>query len=405
MPNASRVGIRQMMGNEVLRWDARSLAVAGVAALSFVAPNLAWREGALLCLLVLLTSLRTFRPAPADFAAIGLTGLAFTSLLWTSSTALTVTTSVNLATSVVVFMSVRAVCRRRRDVVIVGSGMIAGATIAVLAAAHNASGFRLAVQATADRVGVNGVNVNFTAYSLVTAAAVMSALVVFRRNRSDYYRLAAAGAFLAVVYLGVVLTGARGAMLSLVGLVVWLVASRFLPRLVWWALIVVFVISNAAIALGWSDALLRRSATGSTRETGDLNGRLGVWPLARHVFEDNWLLGGGAGSLPSAPGNTMGINAHAVVLDVAAGLGSLGIVAFASVWILALREPMSTADTRVIRAVGAFLVVSLPVILTGFWFESIVLWSAIAFFSRVDVLALADGRSYSDEVLGVTDDR
>jgi O-antigen ligase len=282
-----------------------------------------------------------------------------------------------------------------------------GATIAVLAAAGNASGFRLTYQSTAERIGLEGVNVNFTAYSLVTATAVMVALVLFRRNKKSYRTLVAGCVFFVLVYLGVVLTGARGALASLVGLIAWLVVSGFLPRLAWRLLIVTYVIANVAIASGWSDAALGKLVTGSTRETGDLNGRLGVWPLARHVFREHWLLGGGAGSLPSQPGNTMGINAHAVVLDVAAGLGMLGIVAFACVWVFALLEPLATADTRVVvtRAVGAFLVVSLPVILSGFWFESIVLWAAIALFSRIDLLAVEGEPAYSDDGRGVTLDR
>jgi hypothetical protein len=75
--------------------------------------------------------------------------------------------------------------------------------------------------------------------------------------------------------------------------------------------------------------------------------------------------------------------------------------------VFALLEPLATADTRVVvtRAVGAFLVVSLPVILSGFWFESIVLWAAIALFSRIDLLAVEGEPAYSDDGRGVTLDR
>jgi O-antigen ligase len=406
MPRVSRADLERVIRENATWRDARSLVVATVIASSFVVPNLAWREGALICALILVSSMSGFRPAAADVAAAALAVLAFASLLWTSSTALTLNTSENLAASAIVFASIRATCRRRRDVAIVAYGFLVGATIAVLAAGGNASGFRLTYQSTADRIGLEGVNVNFTAYSLVTAAAVMVALVLFRRTHGSYLGLVAGCGFFALVYLGVVLTGARGALASLVGLIAWIVVSRLVPRLAWRVLIVTYVIANVAIVSGWSDAALGKLVTGSTRETGDLNGRLGVWPLARQVFREHWLLGGGAGSLPSQPGNTMGINAHAVVLDVAAGLGVLGILAFACMWVFAFREPLVSGDTRVVtRALGAFLVVSLPVILSGFWVESIVLWAAIALFSRIDLLAVEDERAYSEGARGVTVDR
>ncbi len=112
-------------------------------------------------------------------------------------------------------------------------------------------------------------------------------------------------------------------------------------------------------------------------------------------FREN-LFGAGAGSFPAYPGNTTGINAHAVVLDVATGLGLAGLLAVALAWLFGLKEPLANPDPRVKRAIGAFLVVTLPVILSGFWFESTVLWAGLALFSKVDLLARVDNLSYED---------
>jgi len=67
-------------------------------------------------------------------------------------------------------------------------------------------------------------------------------------------------------------------------------------------------------------------AGSAARATGDLAGRLTIWPEARQVFGEHLLVGVGAGGFRAV--GTSGIGAHDVVLELGAGLGLVGIALF-----------------------------------------------------------------------------
>ena len=173
--------------------------------------------------------------------------------------------------------------------------------------------------------------------------------------------------------------------MGLVALLVWLLFTRLHGVLFGW-LIGIFALSSLALSLGVLDGRIVGFIGGpSTRESGDLSSRLAVWPIARDFIVERPILGYGVDSFPTL--NWLGINAHNWVLDVTVSLGLIGLAIFVRFLYLAIVvEPRDWSHPQRKTVVGAFVVVSTPILLSGFWVQSPVFWLSLAVMSRLAMI-------------------
>ena len=302
----------------------RALALAGVAFFAAGSPDVVFRTGALVCGVVLLTRLPHMKMDAPNLFAMALTLWYVLSQTWALNPAVTGLSIQNQLAVLAVFLAVRTTVTTRLGLQIVGWGYTVGCVYAaaLVFRQNPSSGFRS--EMSFERIVYAGVNINYVAYALTAGLAVIVLLFTASAHRSQRLWLIGCAATLgaAIWY-----SETRGAVLAVGLLVGWLVVYRIAPallvRVVWLAV----VVSAAAIATGAADALLRVTDAGSAaRATGDLAGRLTIWPEARQVFGEHLLVGVGAGGFRAV--GTSGIGAHDVVLELGAGLGLVGIALF-----------------------------------------------------------------------------
>ncbi|WP_156109846.1 O-antigen ligase [Cryobacterium sp. MLB-32] len=356
----------------------RSIALAGVAFFAAGSPDVVFRNGAFVCVLVLFTRLLHIKMDAPNLFAIALTLWYVLSQAWALDRTVTGLSIQNQLAVVAVFLAVRTAVTTRRGLQIVGWGYLAGCVYAaVLIFRQNPSaGFR--AELSFDRIVYAGVNINYVAYALTAGLAVIVLLwqASERRSYRAWLIVCAAPLGVAVWY-----SETRGALLAVGLMASWIVLYRIAPpllvRVVWGAV----AVSAAAIATGVADTLLRATDAGSAaRATGDLAGRLTLWPEARQVFGEHLLVGAGAGGFRAV--NASGIGAHDVILELGTGLGLVGVVLFIGVIVSSL---ISTRWAHSVRLrpllVGTFLLSGAPLYLSGHWELSPAGWLVLALFS------------------------
>lgn len=368
--------------------DLLALAIGVLSAFAVAAPSIiVSSKVALLFGVVALISVADRRQiGRADVLMLGWTLLTLLSLWWTVSveaTAIAVRTQVGVC---ILFILIRTMADRRR---VLGAAIL-GYLVGCLAAAWsiwNKSGIQLELRFNAERIVLDDLNQNYLAYSLVVAIVLL--FLVERRFVDGSMARLSLIAFGVVMILGANQAGTRGALVALLAFAVWALGSRFAPRAALAALLMTLVALSILALSGWADDYLRAQFTASERETGELNGRLLVWPLARDMFQENPLFGIGAGAFRDV--NPLLIDTHSAPLELATGLGVVGLFLFCGTLFQAL-----VADTRAVapraRAlyVGGLLVMLGPILLSGHWHQAPAMWVVIAICSRLPVL-LADG--------------
>jgi O-antigen ligase len=344
--------------------------------MSALDPTIALRFGALACLLALLLDVARVRLERLDFAAVGLAVLAFASTLWTHTPELTSLAATNYAAVLIIFMAVRSVIRGSADVVVVVAGYLGGCITATVSLARENPQLGLKPDFGVVRVGTAGVNPNYLAYVLVTGAVLAILLIVLGRLRA----LACIG--LVAATWGSLQAASRGGLLSLALIVAWLWLSRYRPRLTFRALVIAALGSGVAIFIGWSDRILVWVDDHTFRSTGDLARRLVVWPAVRDVISEHPVLGLGAGSSPSV--NRYGIGAHNAPLELASGMGLLGLILFGLVLWGALVQSSVALEPRCRNLLyGTLIVAFTPLYLSGHWELSPAAWLVLGLYSRL----------------------
>lgn len=135
-------------------------------------------------------------------------------------------------------------------------------------------------------------------------------------------------------------------------------------------------VALALVPLGITEsALLWFESYLGQRTTGDLSGRLVVWPEALAAWSDSLFLGNGPGVFPIS--NSMGIGAHNLVLTVGNDLGLLGLLIYVAVVASALAVAWLRSASGP-RLVSVFLIALLPIWLTGHWEVAMGFWLLLA---------------------------
>jgi O-antigen ligase len=369
-------------GGSVLR-EWRVLSLGLLAGVSTFDPNFALRFGAVLCALLLVSMGSRLRFRSADLFAILLTAWAALSLLWAADSPTAQLSLKNQLAVLAIFLSVRVAVSDLRQLVIVALGYSAGCAFSLYQLITQNRGSAFTAELSAQRLGVEGVNLNYLAYSLAAGLALTVLLWSIRRP----IRLMRLGIFALVPFIGfgLIQSGSRGAVAGAAMLIVWLVGWRLLPGRGLATPVFAFCLAAVATAAGWLDGWLLGVDASLTRSTGDLAGRLSVWPYAREVIRQEPLTGIGAGCFRAS--NPMAIGAHNVVLEVTSGLGLIGLALLAAVAYQALIAGTRSTEPRTRRlVVGAIIAVSAPIVLSGHWELSPAAWFILALFSRLDVL-------------------
>ncbi|WSG39822.1 O-antigen ligase family protein [Dactylosporangium sp. NBC_01737] len=361
------------------RW---SLLAAAVGGGSVVEPTLTLRWGAAACAVVLLLHLRQLRPALPDVAAVALTLYATMSLNWTVDAAGTLLAVQNQWAALAVFVTVRLVVTDAAKLRFVVAGYVAGAVYGVtLIVVQNLHVLTLS-RTSGARYGIDGLNYNYLGYALALGAVMIVVLSRMVANPAARFPLVLP---LAGLTLGVVWCGSRAAFLGMACAAVWLLVWRTARRIGVGVLATVMLALALAVAYGSIDDTLNALDGVSGRATGDIAGRLTTWPIARDVIAEHFWFGLGSASFRFV--NPFGIGAHNVVLELGAGLGAVGVVLFLGTIYAAVVHATRDADPSV-RAplVGAFILVSGPIYMSGHWELSPAAWVALAICSRLTLL-------------------
>ncbi|SDK43345.1 O-Antigen ligase [Cryobacterium psychrotolerans] len=327
--------------------------------------------------------------------ATNLFAIAFTlwcviSQTWALNTEATGLAIQNHLAVLAIFLAIRTSIFTRRGLLLIAWGYLAGCLVATYQLFRQNPSASVSSEFSNARLGIEGLNINYVAYALAVGLAVIILLWADLRDK----RVRALLAVSAVpICMAIWFSGTRGAFLAAALLVVWLVIYRMRPPLTLGLAWVAVGITGGAIATGLADAVLKVVDADSARSTGDLAGRLTVWPAAREVLGDNILTGVGAGGFRTV--SDLGIGAHNVILEIGTGTGLVGIVLFLGVYISALTSATAGAPIRLRSLlVGSILLVSAPMYLSGHWELSAAGWIVLALYSRISVL---QGQPYSAE--------
>ena len=361
--------------------DIGCLALGGSAAVAVFSTSLSPLLGIPLALVAAALHTPQWRFQAVDYLAVLFGVLTFVSLSWTSVEHLTLQHAFRMGGVLTLFVAMRLAIQGRRELMAAASGYLVGCGYSVyLLSRQNAAGSVGWRFDSTNSFTVEGLNQNYVAYSLAAGVAVLGFLVV-GRPRAILLSLLPIGA----IYWGIGLTGARGGLLGFVLALLWWLCPARMRSLGWRVMVPLVCVLMVAVSSGVVDAALRTLFPASqSREIGDLNGRLSVWPMARGVLEDHPVLGAGAGSFPSF--NPWSIYAHNVLLDVGTGLGLVGIVLFVALLaaVLAQGSKGARAFERDFCA-GLTILALLPPLLSGYWYATPAVWVVLALCSKMNV--------------------
>jgi O-antigen ligase len=168
----------------------------------------------------------------------------------------------------------------------------------------------------------------------------------------------------------------------------WLLACRVLPvRRAFTGLVIIVAACGLGTLSGAVDLPLRYFDGLWSRHTGDLAGRLTVWPRARQQIAEHPVWGIGSGNFAAT--DHSGIFTHNLLLEITVGLGIIGLVLMCLFVVTAFRITPADPPARVV-IVGCFVAAFAPIYLSGVWEISPAGWIILALFTRAEVLVPSD---------------
>lgn len=338
-----------------------------------------------LCASVLTT--QHWRFGIVDGLAVGFFVLSALSLTWTATEVLTSQHVLRTGGALTLFIAFRLGMQCRRQALAVAFGYLVGCGLALYALWRQVgpAGWRADLT---NSLTIEGLNSNYVAYALSAGVAATAILLAGRKGAL----LLAAFTIFALIG-GVLLTSGRGGLLGILLALAWWLVPAGMRATTWKVMIFTVTIVAVSVSIGLLDDALRRVFPPVLGvETGDLNGRLSAWPIARGLTEENLLLGVGAGSFPQF--NPRQIYAHNALLDVSSGLGLVGVIVFVAL-LGAVVHQGSTPSGPVGRHLCVVLVVLVltPPLVSGYWYMSPAIWVILALCSRIAIVFPAHERT------------
>lgn len=373
--------------------DVRAVALLALMATFCLAPNFSWRLGAVACAVLGVLSLRGWKPTAMDLAAVAFAVLTWASSVWTVAADFTRVDAWNISAAVATFLAVRIATRNRRAWFAAALGLVVGCLSLVyrVYTDNNIDTVRFSLSDSTGRATLDGINANYIAYILATGMILVVILLASVHSPSRW--LLPAGGVVLVLYAGAVQVGTRGAVLGAGMAAIWALWNLLSkPRSDRRLTLLLASVSVAAVAIvaGWFERVARVFVGASPRDTGDLNGRFVLWPAAAHWWNQHLFIGGGSGSFRSVS-PLGGVAAHNVILDVGSGLGLVGVAVY--VWLLySVVRATRRASSRVL-VVGVAVAATAPLLLSGYWYQSPVLWATLALVTTYPLHAESAGRT------------
>lgn len=359
----------------------RAVVFAIIAATSVFDPQDATWVGGPIAAILLISSISSFRLELHKVLAICL-GLWFAlSITWAEFPEITRQAVQVEVLCIVLFLSAFSVIRNRIAFNIVGLGYLVGCGISVvLVSQENNSFFR--EQTFDTRITIANLNINYLAYAL--ALGLVISTIMLTTNRLFLIRAGIVLVFLASVAV-ILASGTRGAWIATGLLGLWILVFKISPKFFFRVAALLTVIAAVVILTGLADNWMTELDNNAVRSAGDLSGRLIIWPYAREVFQASFVFGIGLGGFFAL--NSLGLGAHNVILEYGTGTGIVGVALFLSLYIAILRRCKRVSDHSLgLYAAGAFLVVSAPIYLSGYWNNSPAGWIVLALIGSVSVI-------------------
>ncbi|MEV6815836.1 O-antigen ligase family protein [Micromonospora sp. NPDC051296] len=364
------------------------LVLALVAVIAVRPPWWSFNYAAVLALIALALTGRAPRLRLPDTLALATGAWALAGPLWAGQAAWTLPGGYRYATVCLVFVTCRQVIRSRRDLLLLGWAYLGACVVValeVLAGARDELRQQGELVDVATRYGVEGREINATAYTLAVGT-VVAILLTVAAGRHPLLRFGPPLLALPVTW-AMLLTGCRGAAIGvLVGVVVLALAWR-LP----WAtaagigitslllLVVVPVGVAPEGAMRWLDQLY-------DRPTGDISGRLELWPYALSTWGESPLTGSGPGVFTHS--NPMEIGPHNLLLILGNDLGLVGVLLYLGT-IAAACWTTARSGRRGLVLACVLTGVLLPIWLTGQWETALAMWLALALVTVLPELPVA----------------
>lgn len=377
-----------------MRLGPRTYLLGGVAALSTFDPTSATMFGGIAGALILIFSRFGAQKLTAPTAWVSLlVAWVAASGLW-SRNPYSVNVTLTWAALGLLFIAGRQLIQTRTQLRAVAIGYLIGAFLAV--ARLLIENPTLLGSGTSGRVTTifDDVNINYVAYALVTGFALVVFLWTTAPEKTLLIKVSLTVTAVAIV-VGVEMTQSRGALLGIACAVAWLLLWRLFKIHSLTPITIALITATIVIVSGIGDQASLQFETGD-RATGTWSGRIPLWESARELWLANPVIGYGASSFAYVSDYL--IAAHNVILDLAVGVGAIGVLIFvallrASLWTGTRDAPASTRALLV----GTFIAASAPAYLTGAWVTAPAAWVALVLFTQLDVLARDEGRTPSQE--------
>lgn len=233
-----------------------------------------------------------------------------------------------------------------------------------------------------ERATISGLNGNYVAYCLAMGSAVIVALVSVVRG--GYVRNFVFAAMFVMMLYVVLLTGSRGALMSIgfLCLVNFIFLFRSRPYASILVVMVFILIANLLYTL-LPEYLVNRLLYGDD-SLGDVSsGRFAAWNFGYEVISNNFFTGVGPGVIPKI--NPNNIPLHNAFLSVFAEVGFFGFIAYI-IGILSMFFSLyfSRDSSPQSRYLGTILLVTwLPIAMTGVWEVSLAAWFLFGWFIAI----------------------
>ncbi|MFC8847544.1 MULTISPECIES: O-antigen ligase family protein [unclassified Micromonospora] len=364
--------------------------LTAVAYLVPTMPGAGYRVGGLAAVVALLVGGLPLRLRAPDLLAFGIAVWAYITqtwatipdkVIWTADLDKVLPKAYLYAAAALLFVAVRQVVRTRRQLAVIGVGYLVGCVVLAYQLVQEATSGTQATRADlldfSVRYSLPGASTNYIAYSMVIG--VVLALIMIRTLPFARLPRIALLACVPLFVVAVILTSSRGATIALALVLAYLGLSAVARHAVWRGLGVLAPTAVVTVSLGlipysllgWLDGLLGKA-------TGDLSGRLQIWPYALSTWMDSPWLGNGAGTYQAT--NPYGIGTHNILLNLGNDLGLVGVLLFLATVAVTLTR-VARRSMMLHRLAGVFLVALLPIWLSGEWETSPSTWLVLGLLS------------------------
>ena len=305
--------------------------------------------------------------SPVDYLVVVIYFICLSSFTWSLSGRYWAVNIYWYSICFIAYFSVRFFVTTPSRMRLVGYGVIAGVLIGGALVSEQTNEWGLAF----DRRMIEGHNSNFTAYVFVGSFYLY--IIIHRLGMFTKIEKFMTIPFALLVFIKVMLLGTRGALISFVAILFWMVVHKKIKRIQITIAIGVMLIISLLVSFGLFEAGVSQIGEMSDRGTGDLGGRFPAWKTAREYILGDFFLGIGIGSFPSV--NPLGIGAHNVFLTMLLETGFIGFLAFLlllfGIFVPALKKG-SSLDQKFIF--GAFFIFWFPIAISGEWVLSPFSW-------------------------------